>query len=355
MSVIDHKVWLYIGTYAGSEEPGIHVAVMNQDNGELRLVSSVEGIENPSYLALSADATRLYAASEKDEGEVFAYGIDASTKALHLLDRKSTEGSAPCYVQLTPDERYLLSANYGGGNANAFPVKEDGMLEEMSGHVQHEGTGADPERQDAAHAHSIVSSLDSSMAYVSDLGLDRIVAYRLEDGQLRESGYTSLPPAAGPRHLVFHPNGQLAYGINELNSTVTAYARNVETGVLDILSTLSTLPDDFTGENTGGDIRMSLCGRFVYASNRGHDSLVQYAIDEQSGELSLVEWVSVKGQTPRNFAVVPGGYVLVCNQDSNNIVQFAAEPDSGRLTPTGHELTVNRPVCVMADMNEVED
>lgn len=355
MSVIDHQVWLYIGTYAETQEAGIHVAVMNQNTGELKLVSHVKGVENPSYLALSEDATHLYAASEKDEGEVLAYSID-SEHALHLLDRKPTGGGAPCYVQLTPDGRYLLAANYTGANASSFPVHEDGSLGDRSGNVQHEGKGTHPERQDAAHTHSIVPSLDGSIAYVSDLGQDIVAAYHLgEDGSLTETGSTSLPPAAGPRHLVFHPNGQLAYGINELDSTVTAYFRNVETGVLEILNTVSTLPKDFDEENTGGDIRLSLCGRYVYASNRGHDSIVQYAIDQEAGTVSVVEWVHVKGRTPRNFAVVPGGYVLVCNQDSGNIVQFAADPETGRLTPTGHELTVDRPVCLMADMNEVED
>ncbi|ANF95403.1 lactonase family protein [Paenibacillus bovis] len=354
MSVTDNQVWMYIGTYAGKEEAGIHVAVMNQETGELRIVSEMAGVENPSYLALSAEGSHLYAASEIDEGEIAAFTIDEQTHELHLVDRKATGGGAPCYVQLTPNGEHLLVANYSGKNANIFPVQEDGSLGEMSGEVHHEGSGTHPERQDAPHLHSAVSSLDSRMAYVSDLGLDQIVSYTIENGTLVKAGVTELPPQSGPRHLVFHPNGQLAYGINELNSTVTSYARNVENGVLEILDTVSTLPEDFQGENTGGDIRLSLCGRYVYASNRGHDSLIHYDIDEQSGKLTPVEWVPVKGQTPRNFAVVPGGYVLVCNQDSNNIVQFAAEPDTGRLTPTGHELTLNRPVCLMADLNEVE-
>ncbi len=356
MSIIDHKVWLYIGTYASAEEAGIHVATMNRETGELELVSSATGAENPSYLALSPDGSHLYAVSEQDEGEVLAYAIDADTHELHLLHRKSTDGGAPCYVELTPDGRHLLVANYTGANVCVFPIRADGTLEPMSGHAQHEGSGPHPERQDHAHTHSIVPSLDGQMAYVSDLGTDRIIAYHLDEaGGLKEAGHTSSTAAAGPRHLVFHPNGQLAYGVNELDSTVTAYMRHVETGILEALGTLSTLPDDFEGENTGGDIRLSLCGRYVYASNRGHDSIVHYRIDEQSGQLETVEWVPVKGRTPRNLAVLPGGYVLASNQDSNNIVQFATEPDSGRLTPTGHELTLNRPVCVMADRLEIED
>ncbi|GGJ14854.1 lactonase family protein [Paenibacillus hunanensis] len=356
MSMIDHKVWLYIGTYASVEEAGIHVATMNRDTGELELVSSVTGVENPSYLAVSPDGSHLYAVSEKDEGEVLAYAVHADTHELHLLDRQSTEGGAPCYVELTPDGRHLLGANYTGANVCVFPIREDGTLAPMSGHAQHEGSGTHPERQDHAHTHSIVPALDGQMVYVSDLGTDRITAYQLDEaGAIKEAGHTSSAAAAGPRHLVFHPNGQLAYGVNELDSTVTAYMRHVETGILEALGTLSTLPEDFEGENTGGDIRLSLCGRYVYASNRGHDSIVQYQIDEQSGKLETVEWVPVKGRTPRNLAVLPGGYVLASNQDSNNIVQFATEPDSGRLTPTGHELTLNRPVCVMADRLEIED
>ncbi len=356
MSVIDRKVWLYIGTYASVEENGIYVAVMNRDTGELELVSSIKGVDNPSYLALSPDSSYLYAASETDEGEVLVYAVDANTHELHLLERQSTGGGAPCYVELTPDGRYLLAANYTGANVCVFPIRADGTLEPMSGHAQHEGSGPNAERQDHAHTHSIVPSLDGQMVYVSDLGTDRITAYHLDEaGGLREVGHTSSAAAAGPRHLAFHPNGQLAYGVNELDSTVTAYMRHVETGILEALGTVSTLPDDFAGENTGGDIRLSLCGRYVYASNRGHDSIVQYRIDEQSGELETVEWMPVKGRTPRNLAVLPGGYVLASNQDTNNIVQFATDPDSGRLTATGHELTIDRPVCVMADRLEIED
>ncbi len=356
MSVIDHKVWLYIGTYASVEDEGVHVVEMNRDTGAMKLVSHVKGVENPSYLAVSPNGSHVYVASEKDEGEVLAYAVDTETHELHLLDRQSTGGGAPCYVQLTPDGRYLLVANYTGANVCVFPVNEDGTLAPMSGHAQHEGSGPNTERQDHAHTHSIVPSLDGSMVYVSDLGTDRITAYQLDEaGGLTEAGHTSSAAAAGPRHLVFHPNGQLAYGVNELDSTVTAYMRHVETGILEAIGTVSTLPKDFDEENTGGDIRLSLCGRYVYASNRGHDSIVQYEIDEETGKLNTIEWVHVKGRTPRNLAVLPGGFVLASNQDSNNVVQFAVNPDSGRLTPTGHELTLSRPVCVMADLLEIED
>lgn len=353
MSVFENEVWFYIGTYSSEEEVGIQTAVMNTDTGELRLVGGIKGIENPSYLALSTDSTVLYAASEKGEGEILMYQINPETRELHLLDRKSTGGGAPCYVQLTPDGKHLLASNYTGANINVFAVGDQGALAEMTGEVKHTGSGTDPDRQDAPHPHSAVSSLDNHHVYVSDLGLDKVFTYRLEDnGTLTEEGATELPAQSGPRHLIFHPNGQLAYGINELNSTVTAYGRNPEDGQLEIIGHVSTLPEDFTGENTGGDIRISPCGRFVYASNRGHNSLVHYNIDELTGELSPIEWVTVKGETPRNVAVVPGGYILVSNQDSNNIVQFAIEADTGKLLLTGNELTLNRPVCVMAEQPE---
>ncbi|MEC0183748.1 lactonase family protein [Paenibacillus peoriae] len=337
----------YTGTYASRDERGIYVCALDIEDGDLRIIGGVEGIERPSFLALHPDGEKLYAASETEEGELYAYQVNIQTGELHPLDRKGTEGAHTCYVAVTADGHYVLAANYSGGNATIFPTTETGGLGDMSGQVQHTGSGIRQDRLDAAHPHSIIPDPSGQYALVCDLGLDQIVVYRLTaDGQLVTHREADLPPGSGPRHLVFHPSRPYAFVANELNNTVAVFGYNERNGELTLLQSLSTLPPGIIDvENTAADIRITPCGRYVYVSNRGHDSIVLYHVDQRSGKLKAVEWVETFGSTPRNFNIL-SGYLVVANQDGNNIVSFAIHDDDGRLTRTGYVLEVPSPVCI---------
>jgi len=345
-TVTTQETLFYTGTYASADEPGIFLCGLNADTGEMRIVNHMEGVSNPSYLALCPDGNCLYVASETDEGELLVYRRDAATSELHLMDRKQTRGASPCYVSVSKDGQWVFSSNYSSGSVNVFPVGDQGTLGEMSAWVEHTGSGINEERQEGPHAHSIQPDPSGQYAVVCDLGLDQIIVYRLEEGRLVTHRETDQPPGAGPRHLVFHPNSKWAYVINELDNTVTAFLYDERRGEFTTVQHISTLPEGHKGEGTAADIRVSPCGRFLYASNRGDDSIVLYHIDQESGELEAVEWTSTIGQTPRNFNILPGGILVVANQDSNNLVSFQISEEDGRLTHNGFKLELPRPVCI---------
>lgn len=336
---------IYVGTYASKEEEGIHLCGLNPETGALRLIGSTSGIENPSFLILNEEASRLYAVSEQAQGGVAAYAVDPANGGLALLNTAPTEGADPCHLSL-PLDGGLLAANYSGGNVARFALDGEGSLNGLTSLVQHEGQGPRQDRQEAAHAHSAVPDEAGAYVYVSDLGMDQIVYYRTDEGKLVRQGAVQLPPGAGPRHFVFHPNGSHAYGINELNSTITIYARDREQGGLEIIRHVSTLPEGFAGENYPADIHLSSDGKYLYGSNRGHDSIVRFAVDPATGALDAPEWTGTGGKWPRNFAVLDG-YVIVANQFSDNIVVFRRDADSGSLTETGQELALAKPSCVV--------
>ncbi|WP_413406147.1 lactonase family protein [Paenibacillus amylolyticus] len=344
--VTTQETLFYTGTYASADEPGIFLCVLNTDTGEMRIVNHMDGVDNPSYLALSPDGNCLYVASETDEGEVLVYRRDKATSELHLMDRKQTRGASPCYVSVSKDGQWVFSSNYSSGSVNVFPVGDQGTLGEMSAWVEHTGSGINEERQEGPHAHSIQPDPSGQYAVVCDLGLDQIIVYRLEEGRLVTHREMDQPPGAGPRHLVFHLNSKWAYVINELDNTVTAFLYDERRGEFTTVQHISTLPEGHKGEGTAADIRISPCGRFLYASNRGDDSIVLYHIDQESGELEAVEWTSTIGQTPRNFNILPGGILVVANQDSNNLVGFQISEEDGRLTHNGFKLELPRPVCI---------
>lgn len=336
---------VYVGTYASKEEKGIHLCGLNPETGALRLIHGTSGIENPSFLILNEEASRLYAVSEQSQGGVAAYAVDPDHGGLSQLGTASTEGADPCHLSL-PRNGGLLAANYSGGNVARFALDGQGALDGMTSLVQHEGQGPRQDRQEAAHAHSAVPDETGAYVYVSDLGTDEIVHYRVEEGRLVREGAVQLPPGAGPRHFVFHPNGRHAFGINELNSTITIYARNPERGGLDMIQQIGTLPEGFAGENYPADLHLSADGRYLYGSNRGHDSIVRFAVDAETGALSAPEWTGTGGKWPRNFAVLDA-FVIVANQFSDNIVVFRRDAESGSLTETGQELAVKKPSCVV--------
>lgn len=346
------NMWnLYVGTYTDGASEGIYQCRMNAETGGLETMSSTSGIENPSFLALDPSGRTMYAVSETSSfggtegGGVFAYSIDAETRSLRALNAKPSHGGAPCYVSVTPDGRHVLVANYVGGNVAIYPIEAEGRLGESTDVEQHEGSSVDKNRQEGPHAHCILSDSAGAFVFAVDLGIDRVVIYRLDRGELVRTGHTALEPGAGPRHLTFDPTGDRAYVINELDSTVTAFA--YDDGVLEPIHTVRTLPEEFEGESYCADIHVSIDGRFVYGSNRGHDSIVVFAVEAETGRLSPIQHVGTGGSWPRNFAIDPSGrFLLAANQHSDNIVVFAIDGTSGRLEATGHALEIPSPVCI---------
>ena len=358
------KYFVYVGTYtaeAGSTSKGIYAYRFDTDTGEIASIGVAAETANPSFLAVHPNQRFLYAVNEtgnyqgQKSGAVSAFSIDHTTGKLTLLNEVASKGADPCYITVDKTGKYALVANYTGGSVAVFAVLEDGRLGEATAFIQHTGHGADPERQEGPHAHSIDLSPDERFAIVDDLGLDETLVYRfdrakgsltLNDPQI----YTTLAkadPGAGPRHFAFNPNGKFAYVVNEIQSTVSVFSYDGSAGVLRRLQTISTYPKDFSAHNDDAEIQVQPSGKFLYASNRGHDSIAVFAIDPDKGTLTLVEYASTKGKTPRSFEIAPGGSLLfAANEKSNNIVVFSIDAKTGRLKPTGKVLDVSEPVCV---------
>jgi 6-phosphogluconolactonase len=354
-----HKYLMYVGTYTeeGSKSKGIYVYRFDAQSAEITPVGLAAETINPSFLAVHPNHRFLYAVNEvgnykgQKSGAVSAFTIDHATGKLTLLNQVATKGADPCYITVDKSGKNVLVANYTGGSVVVFPVLEDGRLGEASAFVQHTGRGTNPERQEGPHAHSVDLSTDNRFAIVDDLGLDEMLVYKFDSskGSLasNEPPFAKADPGAGPRHFAFHPNGKFAYVINEMGSSVSAFAYHGSAGSFRPLQTISTLPKGFAAHNDDAEIEVDASGKFLYASNRGHDSIAVFAIDADKGTLTLVQDVPTKGQTPRNFAIAPGGKILfAANEKSDNIVIFGVDPHSGRLTPTGKVLDVVEPVCV---------
>ncbi|CAM3477953.1 MULTISPECIES: lactonase family protein [Paenibacillus] len=337
----------YIGTYNSEKENAIHWGAMDRNTGELRLLGGTAGIENPTYLDFDESISVLYAASEIGESKVAAYSANLVTGELTILNVQPTGSSGACHVSRTSDGKYLLTTGYSDGHISVLALEKDGKVGEIVSKIKHSGRGLRDDRQSEAHPHSVFEDPQHKYIVVSDLGMDDVNLYRLDEGKLVTHREISLPPGSGPRHVAFHPSGKWVYGTNELNSTVTAYAYDATFGDLKILQHASTLPEDVVMDNnTSSHLLVSPCGRWLYASNRGHDSIVQYVIDQDTGMLRAVNWVSSGGKTPRHFNILPGGFLLAANQDSSLIASYRIDPDNGNLVSTGYTLEVTRPVCI---------
>jgi 6-phosphogluconolactonase len=349
------ELLVYVGTYTTGKSEGIYRYRLNLSSGKLMLAGTTSPVVNPSFLSLSPDERFLYAVNEVDQfagaksGAVSAFAVDQKTGALSFLNQQSSLGSSPCYLEIDAYGRFVLAANYGGGNVSVFPVQRDGSLGRAT--VMHQGRGSGPnrERQEAPHAHCIVLDRPNRFAYSCDLGTDKVMIFRFDNqsGKLlpAEPPFVALNPGDGPRHFVIHPSGEYAFVINELHSTVTAFARDQRSGSLTPLSTSSTLPADYMGANTGADIHVSDDGRFVYCSNRGHDSIGIFTFDRNHG-LTAAGHEKTRGRTPRNFGIDPTGrFLLVANQNSDNLVVFRRDEHTGRLSLTS-QVEVPSPVCV---------
>ncbi len=348
---------IYIGTYTSGKSEGIYVYKLNADTGDLTRLSTAKGIQNPSFLTLDPQKRFLFAVNEvtdfegKPSGSISAFAVDQKTGALTFLNKQPSLGGAPCYVSVDKNSKFALVANYVGGNASVFPIEANGQLKPASDMVQHTGHGLNPDRQERPHVHSIVLDPANKFAFVCDLGIDKVMSYVFDanSGKLKLNQPVSFntKPGAGPRHFVFHSSGKFAYVINELNSTIVALAYDATKGLLTELQTVSALPAGYTGESYCADIHISPNGKFLYGSNRGHNSIVVYAIDTTSGKLTLVEHVNTQGNWPRNFGMDPSGkFMLVANERTHSIVVFKVSSESGKLTPTGKSVEIPSPVCV---------
>lgn len=347
-----HDLLLYVGTYTTGGSEGIYVYRLSAATGELRRLSATGGVQNPSFLALRRRRNHLYAVSEVGgTGAVAAFEINRQTGALRLINQQPSRGAGPCYVTVDRAGQHALAANYGSGSVCVLPIKNDGSLAAPSDSVQHQGSGANPQRQEGPHAHCIVLDAANRFAFAPDLGLDKVMIYRFDaaKGKLTPHAqpYYQTRPGAGPRHFTFHPNGKFAFVINELDSTLSALGYDPARGALIELHTASTLPQGWTGTNYCADVHVHPNGKFVYGSNRGHDSIAVFAFDGKTGRLNLIETVSTGGKWPRNFAIDPAGtFLLAANQHTNNVVTYRIDAATGRLTATGQSVEIPSPVCL---------
>jgi 6-phosphogluconolactonase len=347
---------VYVGTYtAPGGSKGIYRFELG-DGGTLTPAGVIEGVANPSFVAISGAGETLYAACEtadfqgKKTGSVAAFSIKDG-QAAKLLNAQSSGGAGPCHVSVTRDGRYVFVANYGGGSVSMLPVKPDGSLGEPVKTIQHEGSSVNPQRQKGPHAHSINLAPDERFVFAADLGLDKILVYRFDaaKGTLdpNDPPFAKTPAGGGPRHFAFHPSGRFAFVCNEMTSSVSSYRYDAKAGTLTELTTLSTLPRDFTGGNSTAEVQVSPDGKFLYVSNRGHDSIAIFGIDQESGNLTRAGHAPTQGKTPRNFGIDPEGkFLIAANQGSNTLVVFRRDAKTGQLAPTGQTVEVPRPVCV---------
>lgn len=350
---------LYIGTYTSpNKSEGIYIYDFNSETGKLTHRHIVKNVAEPSFLTIDKNRRYLYAVNElteyegKKSGAVSAFAIDQKTGNLDFLNKQPSLGGAPCHITTSNNGKFVLVANYVGGNVSVFPVEKGGRLGASIDLAQHSGSGPNKDRQEAAHAHSITLDRSNRFAFAADLGVDKVMIYEFDakTGKLKPNAaqeFFRTKPGAGPRHFDFHPNGKFAFVINELDSTVSALDYNAKLGTLKEIQTVSTLPGNFSLSNTTADIHVTPNGKFLYGSNRGHDSIAAFKIDEKNGRLEFIEHISTGGKRPRNFTIDPTGkFLLAANQDTNNIVVFRIDERTGKLQTTGNSAEVSTPVCL---------
>jgi 6-phosphogluconolactonase len=354
LSYQSREMTLFIGTYTSSTSEGIYVYRFNSNTGELTKFSSIKS-ENPSFLTLDRSRRFLYAVNEvqqfegKASGAVSAYAIDAKGN-LKFLNQQPSMGADPCHLTVDRKRGSLLVANYTGGNIALLPILKNGTLGPANEVRQHEGKGP-REQQNGPHAHCIILDALERNALAVDLGTDKVMIYRFDSATRKLSPakqpFAALQAGAGPRHLTLHPNGRYAYVINELDSTITTMRYNASSGTLTTVDSVSTLPTGFSNVSYCADVHVSPSGKFLYGSNRGHNSIAVFAIDARTGKPMPVEHVSTEGKWPRNFVIDPTGrFLLVANQHTDNVVVFRIDPRTGRLKRTDQAANVPVPVCL---------
>jgi 6-phosphogluconolactonase len=356
----DSNYFFYVGSYTGkdSTSKGISLYRYNAATHDITSLGTAAETTSPSFLAISPNRQFLYAVNEvgdfqgPNSGGVSAFSIDHATGKLTFLNAVSSRGAGPCYITVDKTGKWVLVANYDGGSVAVFPAQADGRLGEAVSFDQHTGHGANPQRQEAPHAHSIDLTPDNRFAYVDDLGLDELMVYKFDaaTGKLtpNDPPYVKLDPGSGPRHFALAASGKFAYVVSEIKGTVTVFSNDPQTGRLEKLQVISTQPEGFKGDIEDAEIEIHPSGKFLYASNRGDgNSIAVFAIDPAKGTLTKVEVTPTQGKAPRHFAFDPTGTLLFAeNMSSNNVVVFRIDQKTGKLTPTGKTFEVGQPVCL---------
>ena len=355
MSTIAQEKLLFIGTYTNSGSKGIYVYNFNSETGKANFISYTENVIHPSFLAISKNKKYIYAVNEtagNDAGSVSAFSVNDGK--LSLINKQETGGDHPCYLAIDKTGKWLTAGNYSGGNFSIFEINDDGSLSSKSQLIQHEGSSIDKTRQNKAHVHSTVFSPDNKYLFVSDLGIDKIMIYKFdaEDKQPLSTdnpAYETITAGGGPRHFVFHQNHKYVYLVEEMSGQIDMF--RWKKGKLSFRQRISTHPAEYNGGIGSADIHISPDGKFLYASNRGDaNSIAIFSINKKNGELANVGFQSTAGKTPRNFMIDPTGkFLLVANQNSNNIVLFRRDIKTGLLTATGEEIKIPSPSCVIME------
>jgi 6-phosphogluconolactonase len=346
---------IYIGTYTeklpfvDGKAEGIYVYNLDMETGELTYLSNTTTPRNPSYLAIDPQNRFIYADQETevdDDPKIYAFAIEGNI--LRPLNHQPGHGGLPCHIAVDPTGQCVLSANYETGSIAVYPIREDGSIGEASTVIQHEGSGSNPERQLGPHAHAVVLSSDNRLLFVPDLGLDKVLIYKFDPnaGTLtpNDPPFVKTHTGAGPRHFIFHPNDKYAFSLGEMDATIIVYA--YRDGLLNPLQTISTLPENTDARPSCAEIAITSDGRFVYATNRGHNSIARFSFNK--GSLTALGHTNTQGETPRDFAIDPTGtFLLVGNQDTDTVVTFRINHETGDLEPTGHIANVPNPVCIL--------
>ncbi len=346
------KLKFYVGTFTSEGADGIYLCDFDTASGDISLDNTFKGVDDPSFLKISSDRKNLYVvaraniAIEKSGGYVIAYEI-GENGVIHFLNKQASNGADPCYIDVSSDKKYVAIAAYNGGTTSLYPVNADGSLQPATSVIENIGSGPDKKRQDRPHAHSIRFSPFINQVFSTDLGTDQLNIFSIENNKLVQHGqkFVKMEPGAGPRHLEFHPNGKVIYVISELNSTVTVLQNKGDEWKTSQI--ISALPKDFKGISYSADIHISEDGKYLYASNRGHNSIVVFTVDKNTQKLTYKNTVSVEGDWPRNFSLSPDGrFMLVANQRSGNITVFKIDSKTGEPQFTGKEIKLPSPVCI---------
>jgi 6-phosphogluconolactonase len=346
---------VFVSSFASGEQGAIHAFALDSKAGVLKPLNRTSGVENPFFLSVSPDQKFLYSIFAPTFGgpeseQVAAFRLEGRSGKLSPLNRQSSKGTASCFLEVDSTGKSLLVANYSSGSVASYGLKPDGSLSEPVSFVQHSGSSVNSSRQKEPHAHCFVISPNNQFAYAADLGIDQIVCYKLDSATATLSParqpFVRTPPGTGPRHLTFHPNGKFIYVINELLNSVTLFDFLPESGMLIERQTISTLPADFEGVSHCADLKITPNGRFLYGTNRGHDSLAAYRIADD-GQLSLIEIIPSLGKGPQNLAITADGLLLLCaNMPGNNVAAFRINAEHGKLTSAGSPVEITSPSCI---------
>ena len=336
----------FIGTYTSGSAEGIYRSELDAENGRMSNPTLVATMTNPSFLCLHPTLAVVYAVSEVAEGEQQISAFSISDGKLELLSSHSTTGSGPCYVSTDQTGRYVLVANYGSGSVCSFSTTKSGALNKIVSRQQHTGSSIHPNRQQGPHAHCITVDPSNRFVCVVDLGLDQVIVYRLtQDGQLKNHSVFACTPGHGPRHIAFHPDGKHAFVIHELTCQISCCSWDQTSGELKEIHQVSTLPEDLKAGFSTAEILVHPNGKFVYGSNRGHDTIAVFEFSDS--KLTRIQNISTQGKTPRNFRIDPTGrFLLAENQNSDSIHSFSLDAVTGKLTPTGESIKIGSPVCI---------